>query len=159
MRMRSPSALYLRAVWLISGMLFLAPGMFAQKPSAATARAEAMTFNAVCGGCHPTTLISDVRSESEWRETIDQMVSLGAEATEAQFEQVLRYLLRTRTRVNVNSASAAEIAAVLEISAPAAESLVKYRTNKGGFKTLDELKRVPGIDAAALETKKDRVVF
>jgi competence protein ComEA len=118
-----------------------------------------MTFQAVCGACHPTTLASGIRSESEWKETIDQMVSLGAEVTEELFERVLRYLLRTRTRVNVNSATAAEIAAILDISVATAATLVKFRTNKGSFKTLEELKRVPGIDAAALETKKDRVAF
>jgi competence protein ComEA len=51
------------------------------------------------------------------------------------------------------------MAAVLEISDAAAEALVKYRTDRGNFKTLEELKRVPGIDAAKLDARKERVAF
>ena len=144
---------------LILAVMLSTPGACAQKPAPTRVREDTTTFQAVCGACHPTTLASGIRSESEWKETIDQMVSLGAEVTEELFERVLRYLLRTRTRVDVNSATAAEIAAVLDTSVATAATLVKFRTNKGSFKTLEELKRVPGIDAAALETKKDRVAF
>jgi competence ComEA-like helix-hairpin-helix protein len=36
---------------------------------------------------------------------------------------------------------------------------VKYRAEYGNFKTLGDLKKVPGINAAKLDARKDRVVF
>jgi hypothetical protein len=55
-------------------------------------------------------------SEPEWGETIDVMSGLGAKGADEQFERLLRHLLRTQTKVNVNTATAAQIAPALEIS-------------------------------------------
>jgi competence protein ComEA len=100
-----------------------------------------------------------LRSEIEWRETIEVMQGVGAKGTTEQFAQVLRFLIRTQTKVNVNTATAAEIAPILDVSNAVAEALVKHRAEKGDFKTLDDLKKVPGIDAAKLDSRKDRVAF
>jgi len=37
--------------------------------------------------------------------------------------------------------------------------VVQYRTDKGAFKTLDDLKNVPGLDYKKIEAKKSRIVF
>jgi competence protein ComEA len=92
-------------------------------------------------------------------ETIDVMRGLGAKGTEDQFASVRRYLLRNHTKVNVNTQSAAEIAPVLEISETAARALVKFREEKGPFKTLDDVKKVPGLDPAKMDERKDRIAF
>ena len=47
----------------------------------------------------------------------------------------------------------------LEIPAPAAEAIVRYREKNGDIKSLDELKKVPAVDAAKVESKKDLLVF
>ena len=85
----------------------------------------------------------------------DQLYNLSDE----QLEAVMRVLLRTLTKVNVNTATAAQLPLVLDISEATAQALVKYRGAHGNFKTLDDLKKVPGIDAAKLEARKDRVAF
>jgi DNA uptake protein ComE-like DNA-binding protein len=36
---------------------------------------------------------------------------------------------------------------------------VAHRAGKGSFKTVDEVKQVPGVDAARVEEKKDRLAF
>jgi competence protein ComEA len=87
------------------------------------------------------------------------MVRLGARGTSEQFDRVLRYLIRTQTKVNVNTATAAQIAPVLDITLAAAEALVKHRSGKGPFRTMEDLKRVPGIDATKLDARKDRIVM
>jgi competence protein ComEA len=121
--------------------------------------ADTVTFAAVCGACHTVALVSDMRSEDEWTETVERMVSIGAKGSEEQFEAVMRFLLRTLTRVNVNTASSAQLPLVLGISKATALAVVKYRVEHGSFKTLDDLKKVPGIDAAKLEARKRRVIF
>ena len=43
--------------------------------------------------------------------------------------------------------------------APDAASVVRYRTRRGDMHTLDDLKKVPGLDLAALERRKARIAF
>jgi len=104
-------------------------------------------------------MVSDILTAPEWKETVAQMVSIGAKGTEQQMEAVMRVLLRTLTKVNVNKAAAAELPLVLDITEATAQALVKYRADHGDFKTLGDLKKVPGIDAAKLDARKDRVAF
>lgn len=130
-----------------------------QAASDSSLSAEKSAFEAVCGSCHSTSMADGLRSEPDWRETVDVMRGLGAKGTDRQFDQLLRYLLRTQTKVNINTATAAQIAPVLDIGEPAAEALVKRRTDAGPFKTLDDLKKLPGMDPAKLEARKDRIIF
>src|SRR4051794_36819042 len=97
---------------------------------------------------------SDLKTEGEWAETGDNMVSLGAKGTRADFERVLRYLALNLTKVNVNTAAAAQIAPVLAITEKTAQAVVDYRARKGNFAGLEDLKRVPGLDASKLEERK-----
>jgi competence protein ComEA len=120
---------------------------------------DKLVFAAVCGACHTVSLVSDMRSQDEWLETVEYMVSIGAKGSEEQMEAVMRFLLRTLTKVNVNVATADQLPLVLDISSATAQAVVKYRGEHGGFKTLDDLKKVPGMDAGKLEARKDRVVF
>jgi competence protein ComEA len=117
------------------------------------------TFRAICGTCHSTALVDGLRTEEEWREEIDQMIKVGARGTPEQFERILRYLARTQTIVNVNTADARQMALVLEVSESVAEAVVKRRNSSGKFKNLEELKRVPGLDPAKLDGRKDRIEF
>ena len=120
---------------------------------------EKATFRAICGTCHSTTLVNDLRTEEEWGEEVDQMIKIGARGTDQQFERVRRYLARTLTIVNINSAEARQIAPVLDVSMPVAESIVKRRNSKGKFKNLEALKEVPGVDPAKIDVRKDRIEF
>jgi competence protein ComEA len=135
-----------------------APKQSTSSPSRGEA-ADKSDFEAVCGACHTTEMVSDIRTEQEWKETVEQMASIGAKGSDEQMKAVMRVLLRTLTRVNVNTANAQQLPLVLDISDAAAQAVVKYRVDHGGFKTLDDLKKVPGIDAAKLDSRKDRVVF
>lgn len=128
-----------------------------QKPGSEAA--DQMTFRAICGSCHGTTLVEGLRTEQEWREEVEQMVKIGARGTEAQFERVLRVLARTLTKVNVNTAEAEQLAPVLDVSVATAREVVKRRTAVGEFKTLEELKRIPGVDPAKLEARRERILF
>lgn len=65
-----------------------------------------------------------------------------------------------KAQVNINSASAEEIAEVLVgIGAAKAEAIVAYREQNGGFKSVEELTEVKGIGEATLTKNKDRIVL
>ena len=57
--------------------------------------------------------------------------------------------------VNINVADAKTLAKELKgIGAAKAEAIVKYRTEKGPFKSIDELKKVEGVGEATFEANK-----
>ena len=145
----------MRKVLIAAVGLFASAALFADTPS----REDKAAFEKVCGACHTSGMVSDIRSEPEWVDTVAEMVKIGAKGTDEELERVMRYLRQTLTKVNVNTATAAEMAPVLDITVSAAQALVKRRTEKGNFKTLEELKQVPGVDAAKLEARRNRVFF
>jgi len=62
--------------------------------------------------------------------------------------------------VNVNTADAKTIADALSgIGQKKAEAIVKYRTEKGPFKTVDDLKNVSGIGKKTLEKNKNDILL
>jgi competence ComEA-like helix-hairpin-helix protein len=147
-----------KALWLVAMLVLCAGGALSQKVSGDGA-ADRAAFETVCGACHPVSMASELRSESDWKETIALMVEAGAKGTSEQFAALRRYLRQNWTEVNVNTAPAAEIAPVLAVSEATARAIVRRRTVKGKFRTIKELKQVPGVDAAKLEARKDRIVF
>jgi competence protein ComEA len=117
-------------------------------------------FEQVCGMCHEATLVGrSLRTPMEWEEVLGEMVALGATGTDEQFAQVTTYLLKNLAKVNVNTARASELALILDIPAATADAVVKYRGSNGKFITIDDLKKVAGIDADKLESRKARLTF
>jgi len=114
-----------------------------------------------CTGCHKlTSTLSQRNSRERWAAIVDDMVARGAQATDAEIEKIIDYLAKNLGgKVNVNKASASELAGALEIPTTAAASIVQYREKNGAFRTLDDLRKVPGIDGSALDSKKDRIDF
>lgn len=114
----------------------------------------------VCGACHGTDLIASQRATKEgWGYVVDDMVSRGASASNEQIAQIKEYLAKSFGQVNANKGSAAELAQVLEITPEQAAAIVKYRTDHGNFKTLADLKKVPELASASLDSKKDRLTY
>jgi competence protein ComEA len=128
-------------------------------PAAQSEAADKVTFQKICGNCHASSMVSDFKTEAEWSETVDQMVSIGAKGTAEEFNRVLRYLAYNYTRVNVNTATAAEIAPVLGVSEPMAQTVVDYRMHNGSFASVDDLKKVPGLNSTELDARKARIAF
>jgi len=114
----------------------------------------------VCGACHGTDLVSSRRATKQgWSYIVDDMVSRGASATNEQVAQINEYLTKYLGQVNVNKGSSTELASILEITSAQADAIVKYRTDHGDFKSVDDLKKVPGLESAGLDKKKDRVAY
>src|SRR5207248_11663441 len=98
--------------------------------------------------------------KDEWKDKVLEMLQEEPDVTETERQRIVDYLARNFPKaVNVNKAGAAEIEAVLDIPAKDASAIVSWRTSKGNFKTLDDLKKVPGLDAARIESNKQRFEF
>ena len=60
--------------------------------------------------------------------------------------------------MNVNKATAEDLASSLGLAQPEAEAIVKYRGEKGNFKTWQDVAAVPGVPAAKIEGMQKRHV-
>ena len=158
---------------LISGVVFFgaavaatSPPMTQQPPPTPAAgdrfpdsTGKAALLN-VCSNCHSAeSVVQSLRTRQEWSDVVDQMSRYGAEASEVEFDQILSYLVRHFSPIRINKATAKELEITLGIPANVAEAVVAYRTEKGDFKTLEDVKAVPGIEAERLDGQKARLVF
>jgi competence protein ComEA len=117
-------------------------------------------FMKVCRNCHDADrVISGRRSRVEWEEVLDKMAAKGAQASDEEWDVVLRYLLQNVGRVYVNRCAPEELIEVLGLSEKDAAAIVAYRKDKGTFPDFDALAKVPGLDPKALEQNRDAIVF
>jgi competence protein ComEA len=59
----------------------------------------------------------------------------------------------------VNKATAAQLESGLGLTTAEAEAVIDYRKKNADFKSIDDLKKVPDVDAKKLDAKKDRLAF
>jgi competence protein ComEA len=118
------------------------------------------TLLRACSDCHGMEVLEGQRrSRRQWRDTVEDMLARGADASESDEKVIAEYLTRALGRVNVNRATTGEIQTIVEVPPAEAEAIVEYRTREGDFRSLEDLKKVPGLDFAKLEAKKDRLMF
>jgi competence protein ComEA len=130
----------------------------AQDPFPETAGKAALLK--VCSNCHTAeTAIQSFRTRQEWSDVIDQMAQFGAQASDPEYDQILAYLARHFSPIKVNKATANDLEATLDVPANIAEAIVAYRLEKGEFKTVDDLKKVPGLESGKIEAQKARIAF
>ena len=119
----------------------------------------------ICVQCHEyERSIAPRQDRAGWQATMDKMVALGAKGTQKEFDAILDYLAKTYPgeevpKIHVNEARAIELESGLSLPRSQAAAIVQYRSKNGDFKSIEDLKKVPGVDVAKIEAKKDRLVF
>ncbi|MCR4432453.1 MAG: helix-hairpin-helix domain-containing protein, partial [Caldiserica bacterium] len=61
------------------------------------------------------------------------------------------------SKININTASAKELESLPGIGPVLAQRIVDYRAQKGGFKSIEEIKEVSGIGDKRFEAIKDLI--
>jgi competence protein ComEA len=119
----------------------------------------------LCSNCHELDKsVSLKQDRAGWQRTVEKMLASGMKASDAEVNTVLDYLTRNYPaddvpRLKVNSADAIEFESILAIKRSQAAAIIVYRTKNGPFKSIADLKKVPGLEAAKLDAKKDRLIF
>jgi competence protein ComEA len=119
----------------------------------------------LCSTCHEVERSASMHMDRDgWKNEVDKMASLGMKGSEKEVTAVIDYLARTFPseeipRLNVNTATQIEFESRLSLKRSEAAAVIQYREKNGPFKTIADLKKVPGIDAAKIESKKDRITF
>src|ERR1700675_756087 len=87
------------------------------------------TLKRVCSPCHSAENVAGMaKTREEWGALVGEMAADGAQATEAEFNEIVDYLAAHFPKtINMNKAPAADLAAALDLSAREAESIVHYR--------------------------------
>src|SRR5215211_5779590 len=142
-------------------LLAAAGGVWAQEKTLPESPGREETAK-LCRQCHEIARSISLRQDrAGWNTTMNKMVAFGMKSTEKEFTTVLDYLVRNFPaedvpRLNVNTARAIEFESALSLKRSQAAALIAYREKNGPFKSLEDLKKVPGMDAAKLDEKKDR---
>lgn len=119
----------------------------------------------ICSACHDLDKSLSLRQDRDgWQKTLEKMLAYGAQATEQEKNAVLDYLSKNfpadeLPKININKASAIDLESGLSLRRSQAAAIIEYRGKNGSFKSIEDLKKVPGIDFAKIEAKKDRIVF
>ena len=117
----------------------------------------------VCGTCHPPERGASVRlTRAGWQDVIAKMLTLGAKGTDAELQEVLDYLAthfkgEAMAPLNLNRATSIELEAVVGMLRRESKAWMAAR-QKSPCATLDDLRKVDGVDFAKVEKRKDRLV-
>jgi competence protein ComEA len=147
---------------LLLAVAILAPvGLFAQLPEGP---GKEQTIR-LCSQCHEVESAVAVRQDKDgWRQTVQKMVGLGLQVKEDDIRATVDYLAKNFPadpirKLNVNTATSIELQSALSMRRSQAAAVIEYRAKNGNFKSIDDLKKVPGIDAAKIDAKKERLTF
>lgn len=111
-------------------------------------KALLITLSLTCAGMAQTALAADpvaksqaTQTKAENSGTAQSKATLPAKASDDE-----------GTRVSINSASAEDLARVMNgVGLKKAQAIVSYREEYGPFKTVEDLKQVPGMGSSLVE--------
>lgn len=113
-----------------------------------------------CTMCHDTDRVMSQRQDADgWQATVNKMKALGAQIDAAEQKKIVAYLAAAfpaemGPKLNINLASQVELEAAFSLRRKQAEAVVRYRERVGGFKSVEDLKKAPGMDAVKVDAKK-----
>jgi competence protein ComEA len=119
----------------------------------------------LCAQCHELAKSISVRQDRDgWGTTLNKMVALGMKGSDAELLAIRDYLAKNFPAdelplVNVNTARAIQLESRLSLKRSEAAAIIRYREQHGDFKSIEDLKKVPGVDIAKIEENKDRLIF
>jgi competence protein ComEA len=114
----------------------------------------------VCSGCHDAEIVlSHLQTPSEWTDTFQKMVDVGAEASADEWRAIEQYIDANLALIAINKSPASELQLTMGVTPDVAAAIVKHRQDTGAFKSIDDVKKVAGVDAAKLDSCKNRFVF
>lgn len=141
-------------------LLTAAPLAFAQKGDLPDGKGKETTQR-ICGACHGAEIVIGRKMDKDgWTQLVVSMVQRGAQGTDDEFAEIVDYLTANfgnESKININKAASKDFQTALGISDKLGDAIVQYRTDKGDFKSVDDLKNVPGMDAAKIDTNKSKL--
>ena len=119
-----------------------------------------------CVGCHKAEELSVYRfTKDEYQTIVYRMGDRGAPASRAELDIIAAYMfehfpkVEDASKINVNKATAQQIATGLGLTSDEAEAVVKYRERHGDFHAWGDLLIIYGVDGKKIAAAKDKMSF
>jgi competence protein ComEA len=118
----------------------------------------------MCGTCHPVERAASVRlTRAGWQDTIGKMMTLGAKGSDDDVKAVLEYLSthfkgEAGKPLNLNTATSIDLESITLFLRKESAAWIAYRAKNGPCKTIDDLKKVPGVDFKKIDERRERLV-
>lgn len=122
-----------------------------------------------CTACHqPDHFTKYHHTAEEWQVIIARMGARVPGATKPDLDAVLKYFIANYpkaeapedpNKVNMNKATAQDIAARLDLTAAEAEAIVRYRETHGDYKEWRDMLIIYGVDGKKIQAREDRMAF
>ena len=111
-------------------------------------KALLITLSLTCAGMAQTALAAEPVAKSQATQTKAE----NPGAAQSKATQPAKASDDEGTRVSINSASAEDLARVMNgVGLKKAQAIVSYREEYGPFKTVEDLKQVPGMGSSLVE--------
>ena len=116
----------------------------------------------LCNECHGAEIVvGRPHSEEGWNAIVIDMVQRGAQGTDDEFDEIVRYLTKnikagekaSPPKLNVNKVSAKAIETGLGLTAKEAEAIVTAR-GKAAFRSVEDVKKVSGVTPRRSKQRK-----
>jgi competence protein ComEA len=153
-------AIVAAACFLLAGSL-----LAADKPRLPEGPGRDVTVK-LCGTCHAAELVMNRRETVDgWNAVVVDMIMRGAKGTDEEFGEIVDYLVThfpktsASPKVNVNTAVAKDFVAKLGLPEEQASAIISHRETNGNFKSIEDLQKVPGVDAKLIEANKSKLEF
>lgn len=117
-----------------------------------------------CAPCHEARRAASVRlTRDGWAAVIEGMRLRGAKVSDEDFPIILEYLSthflgEAPQPLNLNTASQIDLEAAGGLLRREAAAVIQYRQKHGRFKTIDDLRKVPGLDFRKIDRRRDAMV-
>jgi competence protein ComEA len=117
-----------------------------------------------CGTCHEAKRAASTRlTRAGWAAVIDSMIGRGAQIRDAEVPVVLEYLSthflgEAAQPININTAPQVDFEAAVGLLRREAAAVIAYRNRHGRFASVDDLKKVPGVDPRKIEARRAAMV-
>jgi competence protein ComEA len=118
----------------------------------------------MCGTCHPVERAASVRlTQAGWQDTVGKMMTLGAKGSDEDVKAVVEYLSthfkgEAGKPLNLNTATSIDLESITLFLRKESAAWIAYRAKNGPCKTVDDLKKVPGVDFKKIEERRERLV-
>lgn len=117
-----------------------------------------------CGTCHEARRAASARlTRAGWAAVIDGMIGRGARMADDEVPVVLEYLAthflgEASQPLNINTAPQIDFESAGGLLRREAAAVVRYRERHGRFTSIDDLKKVPGLDFRKVERRRGAFV-
>jgi competence protein ComEA len=118
----------------------------------------------ICSSCHDAAaaVIGKQWTKPQWDLKVTEMLQEEPDVTQDERAAIVEYLstfFKPGGKIYINKSASPVLQFALEISLEQADAIVRFRDRNGNFKTAEDMKKVPGLDPAKVESKKDLLIF